>query len=115
MTIKEDKLVVASGGSTLTLSSIAALVGLCCVGPIAVGLFGVSGAVLLARLEPARPFILAVAAALVLYSGYLVYLRPMRSGEGIHSTASQQAIVWVSFGLVLLAAFADQIFWFLTQ
>lgn len=53
--MKEDNLLAASGSSTLALSGIAAFVGLCCVGPVAVGLFGVSGAVLLARLEPARP------------------------------------------------------------
>lgn len=112
--MKEDKLLAASGGSTLALSSIAAFVGLCCVGPLAVGLFGVSGAVLLARLEPARPFILAFAAILMLYSGYLVYVRPMLNREGVGGTLSQQAIFWVSLCLVLLAAFADQIFWVLT-
>ena len=111
----DSKLVKASGSGSLALSSIAAFVGLCCVGPIAVALFGVSGAVLLARLEPVRPFILAIAAALMLYSGYLVYLRPLLNGEQVNSTISQHTFFWVSLCLVLLAVFADQVFWFLTQ
>lgn len=107
--MEDTKLVSTTSGSSLALSSIAAFIGLCCVGPVAVGLFGVTGAVFLARLEPARPYFLVIASMLVVFSGYLVYLKPIFGEVRHNSTPSQHALFWVSLSLVLFAAFADEI------
>jgi hypothetical protein len=107
--MEDTKLISTTSGSSLALSTVAAFIGLCCVGPIAVGLFGVTGAVFLARLEPARPYFLVIAAILVVYSGYIVYLKPIFSSVRLNSTRSQHALFWVSLCLVLFAAFADEI------
>jgi hypothetical protein len=107
--MEDTKFISTTSGSSLALSSVAAFIGLCCVGPIAVGLFGVTGAVFLARLEPARPYFLIMAALLVVFSGYIVYLKPIFDGIERTSTPSQHALFWVSLFLVLFAAFADKI------
>ncbi len=104
-----SKIAASSTGSSLALSSLAAFVGLCCVGPIAVTLFGVSGAVVLARLEPARPYVLVAATLLVLLTAFITYVQPLLTSDRITRNLSQHVFFGVSFGLVVLAAFADEL------
>src|SRR3546814_4855618 len=51
----------ASAGGAVGLSALASFIGLCCIGPWSVALFGVSGAIALARWQTYRPHILIVA------------------------------------------------------
>ena len=99
-------------GSSFALSSVAAFIGLCCLGPVAVTLFGVSGAVFLARLEPARPYFLVVASLLVIISAWFLYLRPVTSGYPISRNVSQHVLFVISICLILFAAFADRVLWY---
>lgn len=61
----KPKAISGSAGISLAFSSIASAVGLCCFAPWVVPLFGVSGAILFARLGPYRPYFIAVAALLM--------------------------------------------------
>jgi hypothetical protein len=63
--MQERKKILASGGSAVGLSMFASFVGLCCIGPWTVALLGVSGAVSMARWQPYRPYILAIAAGML--------------------------------------------------
>lgn len=59
------KAIGGSAGISIAFSGIASAVGLCCFAPWVVPLFGVSGAILFARLGPYRPYFIAVAALLM--------------------------------------------------
>ncbi len=99
-------------GSSFALSSVAAFIGLCCLGPVAVTLFGVSGAVFLARLEPARPYFLVAASLLTLVSAWFLYFRPLISGYQISRNVYQHLLFVISICLILFAAFADRVLWY---
>ena len=99
--------------SSALLSTVAAFVGLCCVGPVAVTLFGVTGAIFLARLEPFRPLFLIPAGLLVITTAIIFYLQPLLRGDAIESNASQNALFAVSFFLVIFSIWADEILWFM--
>lgn len=93
-----------------SLGSAGALVGLCCIGPLGVSLFGVGGAVMLARLAPARPWILGLAVVLSAYAFWRLYLQGWVSRSAPARPAkSQHALFWVSTLLVLFAAFGDRV------
>jgi len=77
------------------LSGLAAALGLCCYGPLAVTLVGVTGAAWFSRFEPYRPIVLIVGGALLAWAFWRVYRQPGR-GLGI------QIVLWLS--LVLLVA-----------
>jgi len=59
--MREDKKLAATSGSAIGISAIASFIGLCCIGPWAVALLGVSGAVAMAKWQPFRPYILGLA------------------------------------------------------
>jgi len=79
------------------LSGIAAALGFCCYGPLAVTLVGVTGAAWFSRFEPYRPVVLIVAGALLAWSFWRVYRSPGRS-IGI------QIVLWLSL-ICLVASF----------
>ena len=70
---RSDKKAVTTTGGAIGISALASFVGLCCIGPWAVVLFGVPGAVTLARFQPLRPYILGVAVLLLAWSFWRVY------------------------------------------
>ena len=111
--MNNDYVTTTATGSSLVLSAIAAFIGLCCIGPIAVALFGVTGAVFLARLEPARPYFISVASILVVVTATILYIYPLLKRQTITRNQSQHAFFVVSSSLVLFAVFADQILWYL--
>lgn len=107
---ESDKPAAAAAGSAAGLSAFASVVGLCCVGPWTVALLGVSGAITMARLEPARPYILAVAAALLAWAFWRVYQpRPQCVDGPCRGTPSiwLKLTLWLAAGLVLIAFFAE--------
>jgi len=95
--------------ASVTFSGLAAFIGLCCIGPVTVTLFGVSGAVLLARLEPIRPWVLAIAGICAAYSFWQLYIGPRVSANARNRpvSASQHAFFWVSILLIVFAIYAD--------
>jgi len=105
-------------GSAVGLSAIASFIGLCCIGPWAVALLGVPGAVTLARFEPLRPYILVAAAALLAWAFWRVY-RPLPEGVAACDVKRRsvwlQGALWLSAILFLAAVFADQLQWILVD
>lgn len=65
--------VAATTGGAIGISAIASFIGLCCIGPWAVVLFGVSGAVTMATWPPFRPYILAGATVMLAWAFWRVY------------------------------------------
>lgn len=99
------KTVTATTGGAISLSAFASAVGLCCVGPWTVLVFGVSGAVALARWQPLRPYILVVAAALLAWSMWRVY-GPRITGRGrVHGSAWMQGMLWLATVVLGLSLF----------
>lgn len=108
----------AAAGGAAGLSAIASFVGLCCIGPWTVALFGVPGAVTLARWQPARPYILVLAAGLLIWAFWRVY-RP-RPTTGTACDVKRRSVwlqiaLWASAALFLAAVFAEQLQWILVD
>lgn len=114
----EDRKVAATTGSAIGLSAFASFVGLCCIGPWAVGLLGVGGAVAMARFQPLRPWILGTATLMLLWAFWRVY-RPARYCPEGTCTARRsvwlQLLLWGSAVLLVLAFFADQLQWLIVD
>ena len=108
----------AATGGAVGLSAIASFIGLCCIGPWAVLLFGVPGAVTLARFQPVRPYLLILAAVMLAWAFWRVY-RPMpQTGEACDTRRRSiwlQAALWISALLLVGAVFADQLQWLIVD
>lgn len=114
--MKEEKKVAATTGGAIGISAIASFIGLCCIGPWAVVLFGVSGAVTMARWAPIRPYILVVAAAMLAWAFWRVYRPQPVCDDGTCPTGPSiwiKIMLWVAAAMVVLAFFADQLQWML--
>ena len=117
-TKKVDKTAAATTGGAIGISAFASFIGLCCIGPWAVALFGVSGAITMARWAPARPYILTVAAIMLAWAFWRVY-RPRPVCEDGTCPAGPSVwlklTLWMAVVLVGLAFFADELQWLLVD
>lgn len=114
----EQRGVAATTGGAIGLSALASFVGLCCIGPWAVGLLGVGGAVAMARWEPWRPWILAVAVLMLLWAFWRVYRPAKYCPDGacrVGRSPWLQVLLWVAAVMLGLAFFADQLQWILVD
>ena len=111
--IARDRAVAATTGGAIGLSTLASLVGLCCIGPWSVALLGVSGAVAMARWQPLRPYVLAVAAVMMVWAFWRVYRPSCTSGCSGMVSIRLQTMSWLSAILLGLAFFADELQWLL--
>jgi len=91
------------GASSAALTSVAS--SICCIGPLAITLLGVNGAILGAAIKPYRPYLLTAALVLLAFA----YWRLMKSpagGEGtscsIRAMRLQKMGLWV--GVVIWVA-----------
>ena len=112
----ESKKVAATTSSAIGISAFASFVGLCCIGPWGVALFGVSGAVALARWQPYRIPIIVIAAALLGWAYWRVYRPQPVCADGSCPTTPTirvKAMLWMATALVLLAFFAEELQWLL--
>ncbi len=108
--------VAVTTGGAIGLSAVASFIGLCCIGPWAVALLGVPGAVAMARWQPARPYILAVAMGLLAWAFWRVYRPRPVCEDGTCPTKPSNWLktsLWISLALVLAAFFADELQWLL--
>lgn len=112
----DDRGAASATGGAVGLSAIASFIGLCCIGPWAVALFGVPGAVALARFQPARPYILVAAGLLLVWAFWRVY-RPMpKTGAACdvkRRSVWLQGALWISALLFVASVFAEQLQWIL--
>ncbi len=113
---RTDKTVAATTGGAIGASAFASFIGLCCIGPWAVVLFGVSGAVTMARWQPFRPYILGLAAMMLAWAFWRVY-RPQRvCADGTCPTGPSiwlKLMLWVAAVMIVVAFFADDLQWLL--
>ncbi len=103
-------------GSAIGLSAIASFIGLCCIGPWAVALFGVSGAITMARFDFLRPYILVAATIMLGWAFWRVYRTPVVCDDGscVEAPSSWlKATLWFAAALTLAAFFADDLQWLL--
>ena len=110
----EQAKVAGTTGSAIGLSAIASFIGLCCVGPWAVALFGVSGAITMARFDFLRPYILVVAAGMLGWAFWRVYRTPIVCEDGTCAKGPSmwlKSALWVAAGLTVAAFFADELQW----
>ena len=70
-----------AGASSAALTSVAS--SICCIGPLAITLLGVNGAILGAAIKPYRPILLTVAAVLLAFA----YWRLKRSQIAVEGAA----------------------------
>ncbi len=118
--MREDKKLAATSGSAIGISAIASFIGLCCVGPWAVALLGVSGAVAMAKWQPIRPYILGLAVIMLLWAFWRVYGPPRKKlcAAGLCAARPSlwlQGSLWLATILIGLAFFADQLQWLLVD
>lgn len=116
--MNEDKKLASTTGGAIGISAIASFIGLCCIGPWAVALFGVSGAIAMARWQPIRPYILAVAVVMLAWAFWRVYRPQPVCEDGTCPTGPSvwiKGMLWVAAVMVVLAFFADQLQWLLVD
>ena len=84
------------------------LASACCIGPLVLGLMGISGAAFAHRFEPFRPYLLVGTYALLGSAFYLTY-RPQAAcgpGEGCEMPGANRLgrlILWIAAIVVVLA------------
>jgi mercuric ion transport protein len=113
-----DKQIATTTGGAIGLSAVASFVGLCCIGPWAVTLFGVPGAVYLARWEPARPYILGLAVLMMMWAFWKVYGPRQICEDGTCEAGPSKWLkmfLWSGVVLLVLAIFAEQLQWLIVD
>ena len=115
--MREDRKLATTSGGAIGISAFASFIGLCCIGPWAVVLLGVPGAVAMARWQPLRPYILGVAVAMLMWAFWRVHGSPRKKlcSAGLCPARPSlwlQGGLWLAAVLVVLALFADQLQWF---
>lgn len=118
--MREDRKLAVGTGSAVGLSAVASFIGLCCIGPWAVALLGMSGAITMARWQPARPYILIVALVTLAWAFWRTYGPPRKKlcAAGLCPARPSpwlQLALWLALVLVVLAFFADQLQWLLVD
>ena len=118
--MKEDQKLAATTGGAIGISAISSFIGLCCVGPWAVTLFGLSGAIAMARWQPLRPYILSLAIIMIAWAFWRVYgpARKKLCEAGLCPARPAlwlQGSLWFATILVVIAFFADQLQWLLVD
>lgn len=112
--MRSDRGAAVSTGAAIGLSGLASFIGLCCIGPWAVALFGMSGALVMAQFAPWRPWILALAAVLLAWAFWRVYRPRPRCDDGscpARPSAWLQGALWLALAMVVLAFFAEDLQW----
>ncbi len=118
--MNEDKKLAVTSSSAIGMSAFASFVGLCCIGPWAVAIFGLSGAITMARWQPVRPYILGLAVIMLLWAFWRIYGPPRKRLCATGACPPRpslwlQASLWCAAILVILAFFADQLQWLLVD
>lgn len=116
--MEERTRIAGTAGGAIGIGAVASFIGLCCIGPWAVALFGVSGAVAMARFDFLRPYLLVVAAVMLGWAFWRVYRRPVACADGTCSSGPSswlKASLWLAVALTVAALFADELQWLLVD
>ena len=117
--MNDMKKIVASSGGAVGLSLLTSMVGLCCIGPWAVTLLGVSGAITMAQWQPLRPYVLVFAGAMLAWAFWRTYrLRRACLATGCEERKpglGMQASLWLATLLLVVSAFASDLQWVLVD
>jgi len=116
--MEDERKLAATTGGAIGISAFASFIGLCCIGPWAVVLFGVSGAVTMARWAPLRPYIIGVAALMLAWAFWRVYRPQPVCEDGSCPTGPSvwlKVMLWVAALMVVVAFFADDLQWILVD
>ena len=114
----ESGKVATTTGGAIGISAIASFIGLCCIGPWAVALFGVTGAVAMARWVPLRPYIILVAAVMLAWAFWRVYRPQPVCNDGscpARPSIWLKVMLWIAAAMVVTAFFADDLQWLLVN
>ena len=88
------------GSTAAALTSTAA--SICCIGPVAIAILGVNGAIFAAGLKPYRFYLLALSALMLGFAYWAVYFRKSSRFGGdcsVRSGRLAQVVLWVASGL----------------
>ncbi len=92
------------GASSAALTSVASSV--CCIGPLAITLLGVNGAILGAAIKPYRPYLLTAALVLLAFA-YWRLMKVPAGGEGascsIRAMRLQKTVLWIGIVIWVMA------------
>jgi hypothetical protein len=102
----------AGAGAASGTSLLGAVVAFCCAGPWAVMLVGVPGAIMLARWEPYRPYLIAASGALLAWSFWRTYRLRQACAAGTCASGPSPwliAALWIAAGLWLFALVAPYV------
>ncbi len=116
--MNDEQQVATTTGGAIGISVLASFFGLCCIGPWAVVLFGVSGAVTMARWAPLRPYIIAVAAVMLTWAFWRVYRTKPPCEDGSCPTGPSvwlKVMLWVAAAMIVVAFFAEDLQWILVD
>ena len=116
--MNNDKKVATTTGGAIGASVFASFIGLCCIGPWAVVLFGVSGAVTMARWAPLRPYIIGVAALMLAWAFWRTYQPQVDCDDGSCPTGPSiwlKVMLWVAALMLVIAFFAVDLQWILVD
>ena len=116
--MNNDQKVATTTGGAIGASVFASFIGLCCIGPWAVVLFGVSGAVTMARWAPLRPYIIGVAALMLAWAFWRTYRPQVDCDDGSCPTGPSiwlKVMLWVAALMLVIAFFAVDLQWILVD
>ncbi len=114
----DQKNIATTTGGAIGISVFASFIGLCCIGPWAVVLFGVSGAVTMARWAPLRPYLIGVAVVMLIWAFWQVYRPQPVCEDGTCPTGPSpwlKSMLWVAAMMTALAFFANDLQWILVD
>lgn len=100
----ETKRVVGAASGALGFGTFAAVLASCCGVPWAVAFFGVSGAILLARLAFLMPYAMVDAVALLTLAFWFVYRRAPAGEVGTCEVANRRPLRWIVWSAAILVA-----------
>ncbi len=110
--VAESRAISAGSGTASGTSLIAAIAAFCCAGPWAVMLFGVPGAVFIARWAPYRPYLIVASGALLAWSFWRTHRLREACAAGTCASGPSpwlMASLWVASALWLFALVAPYV------
>lgn len=108
----ERRAIRTGAGAASGTSLLAAIVSFCCVGPWAVLLFGVPGAIWIARWEPYRPYLIIASGALLAWSLWRTHQLRTACAAGTCTEGPSPWLIrllWIAVALWLFALVAPYV------